>query len=75
MAGDQLIELASGGLGNAGMQQRGRGDDEDGAGLGFAGWGWGELSAEVAVADPAGLEELAEGVGAKLRHWAPASGR
>jgi hypothetical protein len=74
VAGDQVVELAAGWLGDARMQQRGRGHDEHGAGLGLAGWGWGQQQAKVAVSDPAGLEDLTEGVGAELLHWAAPAG-
>jgi hypothetical protein len=50
------------------VQQRGRGDDQDGAGLGFAGGSWGQQQAEVAVGDPARLQELPEHIRAKLVH-------
>jgi hypothetical protein len=53
------------------VQQRGWGDDQDGAGLGFAGGSWRQQQAEVAVGDPAGLQGLAEGVGAELVHCPP----
>jgi hypothetical protein len=53
------------------MQQRGRGDDQGGAGLGFAGGSWRQQQAEVAVGDSAGLQDLAEGVGAELVHCPP----
>ena len=45
------------------MQQSGRGDDQDGSGLGFAGGSWRQQEAEVAVGDPARLQDLAERVG------------
>jgi hypothetical protein len=44
------------------MQQPGRGDDQHGAGLGFAGGSWRQQQAEVAIRDPAGLQDLAERV-------------
>jgi hypothetical protein len=50
------------------MQQRGRANDQDGAGLGLAGGSWWQQQAEVAVSDPAGLQRLAERVGAELIH-------
>jgi hypothetical protein len=50
------------------VQQRGRGDDQDGAGLGLAGGSWGQQQAEVAVGDPARLQELPEHIRAKLVH-------
>jgi hypothetical protein len=68
MAGDQLVEQAAGRLGDAGVEQRGRGDNQDAAGLGLAGRGWGQQQAEVAVGNPAGLQGLAERVGAELVH-------
>jgi hypothetical protein len=46
----------------------GRGDDQDGADLGFASRAWWQ-QAEVAVGDPAGLQDLAVDVGAELCHW------
>jgi hypothetical protein len=60
----QLVDQAARRLRNPRVQQRGRGDDQDGAGLGFAGGSWRQQQAEVAVGDPAGLQGLAEGVGA-----------
>ena len=53
---------------NSGVQQRGRGDDQNGAGLGLAGRSWRQQQAEVAVADPARLQNLAERIRAKLVH-------
>jgi hypothetical protein len=44
---------------------------QDGAGLGFAGGRWGQQQTEVAVPDPAGLQGLAERVGAELVHCPP----
>ena len=71
MTGEQLVEQASGRLGNTRVQQRGRGDDQDRAGLGFAGGSWRQQQAKVTVADPAGLQSLAECVGAELVHCPP----
>jgi hypothetical protein len=68
VAGEQLVDQAPGRPGNPRMQQPGRGDDQDGAGLGFAGGSWRQQQAEVTVADPAGLQSLAERVGAELVH-------
>jgi hypothetical protein len=51
--------------------QRGRGDDQHGAGLKLAGGRRWEEQAEVAVGDPARLQDLAVGVGAELCYWLP----
>jgi hypothetical protein len=53
------------------MQQRGRADDQNSAGLGFADGSWRQQQAEVAVADPAGLQDFAERVRAELVHCPP----
>jgi hypothetical protein len=50
------------------VQQGGRGEDQDGGGLGFAGGSWRQQQAEVAVADPARLQDLPERIRAKLVH-------
>ena len=68
VAGEQLVDQAAGRLGNPRVQQRGRGDDQDGAGLGLAGGSWRQQQAEVAVGDPARLQDLAERVRAELVH-------
>jgi len=68
VAGEQLVDQAAGRLGDPRAQQRGRGDDHDGAGLGFAGGSWRQQQAEVAVADPARLQDLPERIRAKLVH-------
>src|SRR5215213_11653 len=74
-AGEQLIDQAAGRLGNIWVQQRGRADDQDRAGLGLACGSWRQEQAEVAVADPAGLQRLAERVRAELvsAHIPPSS--
>jgi alkanesulfonate monooxygenase SsuD/methylene tetrahydromethanopterin reductase-like flavin-dependent oxidoreductase (luciferase family) len=60
--------------GDAGVQQRGRRHHQHPAGVLVAGWV--QERAEVAVRHPAGLQNLAVGVGAELCHWpAPAPGR
>jgi hypothetical protein len=59
VAGEQLVDQAAGRLGNPRVQQRGWGDDQDGAGLGLAGGSWWQQQAEVAVGDPAGLQDFA----------------
>jgi hypothetical protein len=53
------------------MQQRRGADDQDGASLGFAGESWRQQQAEIAVGDPAGLQDLAERVRAELVHCPP----
>jgi hypothetical protein len=66
VAGEQLIHQVPVGLGNPWMQQGGRGDDQDGPGLELASGSWRQQQAEVAVRDPARLQDLAEGVRAQL---------
>jgi hypothetical protein len=67
--GEELVDHAAGRLGYPRVQQRGRGDDQDGAGLELAGGSWGQQQTEVAVGDPAGLQDLAVGVDVELPHW------
>jgi hypothetical protein len=61
-------EIAERPAGNSRVQQGGRGEDQDGAGLGFADGSWRQQQAEVAVADPARLQDLPERIRAKLVH-------
>jgi hypothetical protein len=68
MAGEQLIDQAASRLGNSRVQQRGRGDDQNGAGLELASGSWRQQQAEVAVGDPARLQDFPECVPAELVH-------
>jgi hypothetical protein len=61
----------SGGWGRRSEATPPRGSNEpSGAGLGLAGGSWWQEQAQVTVADPAGLQGLAERVGAELVHSA-----
>jgi hypothetical protein len=73
VAGDQLIQHRPVRLRDAGVQQRGWLHHQHTGRLVVAEWV--QAQAEVAVRHPAGLRDLAVGVGAELRHWpAPATG-
>jgi hypothetical protein len=73
VAGHQLVQQGAAWLGDAGVQQRGRRHHQHPAGALVAGWV--QQQAEVAVRHPAGLQDLAVGIGAELCHWpAPAAG-
>jgi hypothetical protein len=48
------------------VQQGGRANDQDGAGLGFAGGSWRQQQAQLAVGDPARLQDLAVRVTAEV---------
>src|SRR6266699_304213 len=75
MAGQQLVQDLSLGLRGLLVQQDGRGDHQHAAGLGCdLGERLIQQDAEVAVSDPAGLELLAVGVGAKPPHLHRSSG-
>jgi hypothetical protein len=69
MAGQQVVQHLPVRLGDLAVQQGGGGDHEHAAELGCGlGQGLVEQDTEVAVADPAGLESLTKGVGAKTSH-------
>jgi len=65
VAGHQLIQQRAVRLRHGGMQQRGGGDHQYTEALDVVS----KEQAEVAVRHPARLQDLAEGVGAELRHW------
>jgi hypothetical protein len=69
VAGHQLIQHGAVRLRDCRVQQRGRRHHQH---LGGFGSGWVQAQAEVAVRHPAGLQDLAVGVGAELCHLGPA---
>lgn len=58
MAGEQLIHRAAGRLGDRRVEERGRADHQHAAGLGLPRRRWWEQQPEVAVPDPARVEDL-----------------
>ena len=69
--GEHLVHQAVGRLGYPRVHQSGWDDDQDGARLGLVSRALRQQQAEVAVGDPARLQDLAERVRAELVHCPP----